>query len=116
MEAYGVVLGVKRVCGVRAVVGVVVDAAQYETFRQGAEEQVLARVRQSSRGNGVHLAFAWSLRKLDRVPLESLGVSHLHGRIEGGLLDEQGRVDDGFLVLVVSISHQRKRGLAAHQS
>ena len=56
-EAYGVVLGVKRVCGVRAVVGVVVDAAQYETFRQGAEEQVLVRVRQSSRGNGVHLAF-----------------------------------------------------------
>ena len=57
VEAYGVVLGVKRVCDVRAVVGVVVDAAQYETFRQGTEEQVLARVRQSSRGNGVPLAF-----------------------------------------------------------
>ena len=56
-EADGVVLGVKRVCWVRAVVGVVVDAAQYETFRQGAEEQVLVRVRQSARGNGVHLAF-----------------------------------------------------------
>ena len=57
VEVYGVVLGVKRVLIVRAVVGVVVDAAQYETFRHGAEEQVLVRVRQSSRGNGVHLAF-----------------------------------------------------------
>ena len=56
VEIYGVVLGVKRVFIVRAVVGVVVDAAQYETFRQGTEEQVLVRVRQSSRGNGVHLA------------------------------------------------------------
>ena len=44
VEAYGVVLGVKRVFIVRAVVGVVVDAAQYETFRQGTEEQVLTRV------------------------------------------------------------------------
>ena len=56
VEAYGVVLGVKRVFIVRAVVRVVVDAAQYETFRQGTVEQVLVRVRQSSRGNGVHLA------------------------------------------------------------
>ena len=55
MEAYGVVLGVKRVFIVRAIVGVVVDAAQYDTFRQRAEEQVLVRVRPSSRGNGVHL-------------------------------------------------------------
>ena len=55
VEAYGVVLGVKRVFIVRAVVGVVVDAAQHETFRQRAEEQVLVRVRPSSRGNGVHL-------------------------------------------------------------
>ena len=65
-EADGVVLGVKRVCGVRAVVGVVVDAAQYETFRQGAEEQVLVRVRQSARGNGVHLAFDSSIRRFLR--------------------------------------------------
>ena len=43
-------------------------------------------------------------------------MSHLHGWIEGGLLDEQGRVDDGYLVIVVSTSHQRKRGLATHQS
>ena len=55
-SAYGVVLGVKEIFIVRSVVGVVVDAAQYETFRQGTEEQVLVRVRQSSRGNGVHLA------------------------------------------------------------
>ena len=43
-------------------------------------------------------------------------MSYLHGRIEGGLLDKQGRVDDGYLVLVGSSSHQRKRGLATHQS
>ena len=43
-------------------------------------------------------------------------MSQLHGGIEGGLLDEQGRVDDGYLVLVGSSSHQRKRGLATHQS
>ena len=43
-------------------------------------------------------------------------MSHLHGGIEGGLLDEQGCVDDGYFVLVGSTSHQRKRGLATHQS
>ena len=44
-------------------------------------------------------------------------MSHLHGGIEGGLLDEQGCVDDGYLVIEVgSTSHQRKRGLATHQS
>ena len=55
VEAYGVVLGMKRVFIVRAVVGVVVDAAQHDTFRQRVEEQVLVRVRSSPRGNGVHL-------------------------------------------------------------
>ena len=35
VEAYGVVLGVKRIFIVRSVVGVVVDAAQYETFSAG---------------------------------------------------------------------------------
>ena len=42
-----VVLGVKRVLGVRTVVRVVVDAAQHQSFRQGTEEQVLVRVRPS---------------------------------------------------------------------
>ena len=28
-------------------------------------------------------------------------MSHLHGGIEGGLLDEQGCVDDGYLVIEV---------------
>ena len=55
VEAYGVVLGVKWVFIVRTVVCVVVDTAQYETFWQRVEEQVLVRVRSSSRGNGVHL-------------------------------------------------------------
>ena len=55
VEAYGVVLGVKWVFIVRTVVGVVVDTAQYETFWQRVEEQVLVRVRSSPRGNVVHL-------------------------------------------------------------
>ena len=42
-------------------------------------------------------------------------MGHLHGGIEGGLIDEQGGVDDGYLVLVGSSRHQRKRGLATHQ-
>ena len=44
VEADGVVLGVKRILGVHTVVRVVIDAAQHQTFRQGAEEQVLVRV------------------------------------------------------------------------
>ena len=43
-------------------------------------------------------------------------MGHLHGGIEGGLLDEQGGVDDGNLVLVGSSRHQRKRVLATQQS
>ena len=56
VEVYGVVLGVKRILVVRAVVGIVIDAAQHQTFRQGTEEQVLVRVRPSASRNGVHLA------------------------------------------------------------
>ena len=74
VEAYGVVLGVKRNVVVRTVVGVVIDAAQHQTFRQSAEEQVLARVRPSTRGNGVHLAVDGPHRILDRVLLESLDM------------------------------------------
>ena len=47
-EVNGVVLGVKRVFRVFAVVGVVVDAPQYVSFRQRPEEQVLVRVRHST--------------------------------------------------------------------
>ena len=56
MEGDGVVLGVKRIFGVHTVVRIVIDAAQHQTFRQSAEEQVLVRVRPSACGNGVHLA------------------------------------------------------------
>ena len=63
VEAYGVVLGVKR---------------------------ILVRVRPSTRGNGVHLAVDGPHRILDRALLESLDVCHLHGGIEGGLLGKQG--------------------------
>ena len=43
-------------------------------------------------------------------------MGHMHDWIEGGLLDEQGCVDDDYLVIVGSSRHQRKRGLATHQS
>ena len=46
-----VVLGVKRILVVRTVVRIVIDAAQHQTVRQDAEEQVLVRVRPSARGN-----------------------------------------------------------------
>ena len=85
-EVYGVVLGVKRILGVRTVVRIVIDAAQHQTFRQGTEEQVLVRVRPSTCGNGVHLAVNGPHWILERVPLESLDVGHLHGRIQGVLL------------------------------
>ena len=56
VEVDGVVLGVKRIFVVSTVVGIVIDAAQHQTFRQGTEEQVLVRVRPSGSRNGVHLA------------------------------------------------------------
>ena len=44
-------------------------------------------------------------------------MSHLLGWVEGGLLDEQGCIDDRYLVIRGgSARHQRKRGLATHQS
>ena len=86
VEADGAVLGVKRILVVHAVVGIAIDAAQHQTLRQGAEEQVLVRVRPSACGNGVHLAVDGPHRILDRALLESLDVCHLHGRIEGDLL------------------------------
>ena len=117
VEAYGVILGVKRILVVRTVVGVVIDAAQHQTFRQSAEEQVLVRVRPSTRGNGVHLTVDGPHRILDRALLESLDVCHLHGGIEGGLLGKQGGIDDADPVIGVGpTSHQRKRSLTAHQS
>ena len=86
VEADGVVLGVKRILVVCAVVRIVIYAAQHQRFRQGTEEQVLVRVRPSTRGNGIHLAVDGPRRILDRALLESLDVGHLYGRIRGGLL------------------------------
>ena len=112
-EVNVVVLGVKRILVVR----IVIDAAQHQTFRQDAEEQVVVRVRPSARGNGVHLTVDGSHRILDRALLESLDVSHLQCRIQGGLLCEQGGIDDGDLVIRVdSASHEWKRRLIAHQT
>ena len=49
--------------------------------------------------------------------LESLDASHLHGRIQGGFLCEQGGIDDGDLLIGVdSASHECKRRLTAHQT
>ena len=69
VEVDGVVLGVKRILVVRTVVRIFIDAAQHQTFRQSAEEQVLVRVRMSACGNGVHLAVNGSHRILDRALL-----------------------------------------------
>ena len=77
VEADGVVLGVKRIIVVRAVVRIVIDAAQHQTFRQGTEEQVLVRVRPSASTNGVHLALDGPHRILDRALLQSLDVRHV---------------------------------------
>ena len=69
---------------------------QYQTFGQGAEEQVLVRVRPGS-------LFAPS------VPL------HDHSR--GGSLREQGGVDDVDLVSRVCITgHECEHIIASHQS
>ena len=112
-----VVLGVKRIFVVRTVVRIVIDAAQHQTFRQGAEEQVLVRVRSGARGNGVHLAVDGPHRILDCALPESLDVRHLRDRIQGGLLCKQGGTDDvGPVIGVSSTSHGRKSGLTAHQS
>ena len=117
MEVDDVVLGVKRILVVHAVVRIVIDAAQHQTFRQGTEEQVLVRVRPSASRNGAHLALDGPHRILDRALLQSLDVRHLHGRIEGGLLDKQGGIDDVYFVIgVESTSHECKSRLTTHQS
>ena len=69
VEADGIVLGVKRILGVHTVVRIVINAAQHQTFRHGAEEQVLLRVRPSACGNGVHLTVDGPHRILDRALL-----------------------------------------------
>ena len=107
-----VVLSVKRILVVRTVEGVVIDAAQHQTFRQGAEERVLVRAQPGARGNGVDLAFDGPHRILDSALLESLDVRQLHGRIQGGLLCKQGGIDDVDLVIGFGpASHERKRVL-----
>ena len=118
VEVDGIVLGVKRILVVRTVVGLVIDAAQHQTFRQGTEEQVLVRVRPSASRNGVHLALDGSHWILDRALLQSLDVRHLHGRIQGGLLCKQGGIDFDlyFIIGVGPTSHECKSRLTTHQS
>ena len=107
----------KRILVVRTVVRIAIGAAQHQTFRQGAEEQVLVRVRSGARGNGIHLAIDGPHRILDRDLLESLDVCHLHGRIQGGLLCKQGGTDDVDPVIgIAPTSHKRKSRLTANQS
>ena len=105
VEVDVVVLGVKRILGVHAVVGIVIDAAQHQTFRQGTEEQVLVRVRPSASRNGVHLALDGSHRILDRALLQSLDVC------------KQGGIDDLYFVIGVEpTSHECKSRLTTNQS
>ena len=107
----------KRILVVRTVVRIVIDAAQNQTFRQGAEEQVLVRVRSGARGNGVHLAVDGPHRILGRALLKGLDVRHLYGRIQCGLLCEQGSIDDVDLVIGVRpAGHKRQCVLASLQS
>ena len=113
VEVDVVVLGVKRILGVHAIVGIVIDAAQHQTFRQPTEEQVLVRVRPSASRNGVHLALDGSHRILDHTLLQSLDVRHLHGRIQSGLLCKQGGID---YLYFEPTSHECKRRLTTHQS
>ena len=116
VEVDVVVLGVKRILGVHVVVGIVIDAAQHQTFRQGIEEQVLVRVRPSASRNGVHLALNGSHRILDRTLLQSLDVRNLYGRIQGGLC-KQGGIDYLYFVIGVDpTSHECKSRLTTHQS
>ena len=93
---------------------IIIDAAHHETSRQGAEEQVLVRVRPVARGNGVHLAVDGLHLILDHALLVGLDVCHLHGRIQGGLLCELGGIDD--VDLVIGVGWRRKRVLVSHQS
>ena len=78
-----VVLSVKE--QVQTVVCVNTDAAQHQTFRQDAEEQVIVCVLPGSGGNGLDLAVNGTNRLLDRVIPEGLDVRHLHGRIQVAL-------------------------------
>ena len=102
-----VVLGLKRILVVRTVVRIVINAAQHQTFRQGAEEQVLVRVRSGACGNGVYLAVHGPHRILGRALLEGFDVRHVYGRIQGGLFCKQGGIDDVDLVIGVDpASHE----------
>ena len=116
-EVDGVVLGVKRILGVRTVVHIVIDVAQHQTFRQGAEEQVLVRVRSGARGNRVHLVVDGPHRILDRALLECLGVRHLDCRTQDDFFREHDGIDDEeFVIGGGGAIHQRERVLAAHES
>ena len=107
----------KGILGVRAVVGIVIDAAQHQMFRQGTEEQVLVRVRASAGRNVVHLALDGSHRILDPALLQSLDVCYLHSGIQGDLLCKQGGIDYLYLVIGVDpTSHECKSKFTTHQS
>ena len=73
-------------------------------------------MRPGSRRNAVGLAVDGTHRKPDRALLEGLDV-RLHGRADfGGLLREQGGVDDvDHVVGVDPAGHKRERILALHQ-
>ena len=69
------------------------------------------RVLSGARGNVLHIAVDGPHRILDRALLKGLGVRHLHGRIQGGLLYKQvGNYDVDLVIGVDSTSHERKQG------
>ena len=95
-----VVLGVKQILVVRTVVRIVIDAAQHQTFRHGAEKQVLVRVRSGACGNGVHLVVD--------------GPHRTVRRIQGGLLCEQGGIDDVDLFTVPPLRTAKSTAMSAN--
>ncbi len=72
-----VMLGVKRVLGVRTVARVVVDAAQHQSGYRGRGSR--ACVRPGSTRDGIDFVVDGTHRILDRALLERFDVRHLHG-------------------------------------
>ena len=115
-EVNGVVLGIEWGFRVFAVVGVVVDAPQNESFLQRPEEQVLVRVRQGTLWNGAGLAVHESYRILGCPFFQGFYVSHLNSRTLHILACEQHYVHYLHLVVgVLTTGHQREGVFATYE-
>ena len=94
-----------------AIVGVVVDAPQDESFRQRPEEQIIVRVRHCTLWNGEDLAVHGSYRILGCPFSQGFYESHLNS-----LAREQHCVYYLHLVVgVLTIGHQREGVFATYE-